>query len=207
MYGYYFLMAIKMKPAWLNPIFITFLQGMFWGGCIVLEDVQNSWWISPLSFSFSNFSYANGRWNRNHSCWILLPQKRWQLLHHTPQRYCRVPHVRKLLVPLWTILCQPILLQGNHQKARYYQDQENKLKFLFLSLCGLFGTIHYYSLCHYLLFPDTHGFAILSNRSCLSVTHTRLSHVLSNIITIRHCHSHSTVTSHNITLQNHKTCS
>lgn len=29
MYGYYFLMAVKMKPSWFNPIAITFLQSMF----------------------------------------------------------------------------------------------------------------------------------------------------------------------------------
>jgi len=26
MYGYYFLMAVKMKPAWFNPMIITFVQ-------------------------------------------------------------------------------------------------------------------------------------------------------------------------------------
>lgn len=36
MYGYYFLMAIKLKPKWFNPMWITFMQiGQMIGGCIV----------------------------------------------------------------------------------------------------------------------------------------------------------------------------
>jgi len=29
MYGYYFLMAMRCKPAWFNPMVITVLQGTF----------------------------------------------------------------------------------------------------------------------------------------------------------------------------------
>jgi len=36
MYGYYFLMAMKMKPKWFNPMWITFMQiAQMIGGCIV----------------------------------------------------------------------------------------------------------------------------------------------------------------------------
>ena len=36
MYGYYFLMAMKMKPKWFNPMWITFMQiAQMIGGCVV----------------------------------------------------------------------------------------------------------------------------------------------------------------------------
>ena len=35
MYGYYFLMAIRMKPSWFNPISITFLQSKYIQYCSV----------------------------------------------------------------------------------------------------------------------------------------------------------------------------
>jgi elongation of very long chain fatty acids protein 6 len=36
MYGYYFLMAIKSKPKWFNPMWITFMQiAQMIGGCVV----------------------------------------------------------------------------------------------------------------------------------------------------------------------------
>mmetsp|Transcript_3060 Transcript_3060/g.3089 ORF Transcript_3060/g.3089 Transcript_3060/m.3089 type:complete len:107 (+) Transcript_3060:791-1111(+) len=50
MYGYYFLMAMKMKPWWLKPIFITFIQiAQMIAGVI----------ITMLNFYFSTYDPEN----------------------------------------------------------------------------------------------------------------------------------------------------
>ncbi|CAB9506589.1 of very long chain fatty acids protein 6 [Seminavis robusta] len=48
MYFYYFLMAIKMKPKWFNPMWITFMQiSQMIGGCIVTVLGYQYWKIDP----------------------------------------------------------------------------------------------------------------------------------------------------------------
>jgi len=40
MYGYYFLMAIRMKPKWMNPMFITTIQILQMIGGVSLTSLQ-----------------------------------------------------------------------------------------------------------------------------------------------------------------------
>lgn len=51
MYAYYFLMAMKMKPKWFNPMWITFMQiAQMIGGCTVTVLAYHYYKTDPDCF-------------------------------------------------------------------------------------------------------------------------------------------------------------